>query len=881
MTPELRPYQLAGVNAVRELTRRGVREVLLVAPTGCHAAGQGILLHSGKSRLVETIETDDLLMGPDSRPRQVLELRRGTGRLYQITPTKGTPFTVNEDHLLTLQRTGDKHRPGGETIDARVGDVLSWNRTNRHVWKLVRTGVEFQTQCLRLLKPYFVGLWLGDGTHRDGLVSISKPDPEVYAACAAVANEWGLRLRVERSGDKCPTYHIVKEQGVLENGLMAAMRMEGLFANPDRIPDRYKMSDRATRLDVLAGLLDSDGHLSRSGYDFISASPWLSDDVAFVARSLGLAAYMTACEKRDQNGQGGTYHRVSISGHTEEIPCRIPRKQAPARLQKKSVLRTGFTIESAGRGEYFGFTLDGDGRYLLDDFTVTHNSGKTICAGHILSCVAERQRHGLFLADRLELIDQASRKLDEFGLDHGVIMADHWRRRPHLPVQVASVPTLHRRDHRPPADLVLADEAHKSLSPSYRAILDHYRSTGATVIGLTATPFLYDGRGLGDFYREMVVVAQTHELIEQGYLVPIETFTPADPKHAGISLAELAGVSIRRGDYDQVELAAVIDKPALVGDIVKTWFRLALGRTTVVFCVSKKHARNVVEEFTAAGVSAGYLDDSTPIPERRAMQARIASGEVTVIVNVGVLALGWDMPRVSCVVMARPTLSKALYLQQVGRGSRPYPGKTSLIVLDHAGNCWRHGLPEEPQEFSLKTSPRRRALMDRVASLRQCPFPCGSMSPSTAKVCRRCGQPFPARERELVFRSGELVSADGTVAPKQTSTWATNVEPREMVRLLAKWIQIGRMKGYAPGYAFVVFKNSFGASPDPGLRSRAERVGFPRCLVPNAQCRHCGAEEMDVVPSPAPHAGQVLCRRCYRGLAWIPAEWASLVKEAS
>ena len=494
-------------------------------------------------------------------------------------------------------------------------------------------------------------------------------------------------------------------------------------------------------------------------------------------------------------------------------------------------------------------------------------SGKTVCASEILSRVTEVGRRGLFLADRLELIDQASRKLDEFGLDHGVTMADHWRRRPDLPVQVASVPTLHRREWRPRADVVIADEAHKSLSPSYRTILDFYRAQGAKVIGLTATPYLYDGRGLGEFYRELVVVAQTHELIAQGYLVPIETFAPEDPK--------LAGVSVRRGDYDQTELAQAMDKPALVGNVVQTWLRLARGRTTVVFAVSKRHARNIVEEFTVAGVSAGYLDDSTPLGERRAMQARIESGDITVIVNVGVLALGWDMPRVSCVVQARPTLSKALYLQQVGRGTRPYPGKTSLILLDHAGNCWRHGLPEEPQDFSLQGALRKKRPGERVAGLRSCPFPCGAVSPSTAKVCRRCGQPFPATERKLIFREGQLVAADGTIPPK--AAWGTNVEPGEMARLLAKWIHFGRLKGHRSGQAFVIFKNSFGAAPDPTMVRRAERLGFPMCLVPGGQCRHCGAEEAEVVPSAPPYAGQVLCRKCCRGLAWVPAEWAPLV----
>jgi len=494
-------------------------------------------------------------------------------------------------------------------------------------------------------------------------------------------------------------------------------------------------------------------------------------------------------------------------------------------------------------------------------------SGKTVLAAELIRNAVSRGRKGLFLADRLELIDQASAKLDQVPVEHGIIMADHWRRRPEAPVQVASVPTLHRREGRPKADLVVADEAHKSLAPSYRRIIENYLQNGATVLGLTATPYLYDGRGLGELYSEMVVVAQTPDLIRDGWLVPIETFAPGSP--------ELAGVSVKRGDYDQGELEQACDRPTLVGNIVETWKKLAENRSTCVFAVSKKHARNLQQEFLAAGVAAEYLDDATPLTERRAVTARIASGESLVVANVGILSLGWDMPRVSCVVMARPTLSKALYLQQAGRGTRPHPGKDRLILLDHAGNVWRHGLPEVPQKFSLEglLKPTKKDEM-KPSGIRICPQ-CFGVSPAGASRCRVCNEPFPANERKLVLRNGSLDQVTDT-----GGSWAVRIDPEEQVRLLAKWSALGSARGYKPGYAVAVFRSSFGRAPTPDEARAARSIPFPNFLVRHGKCQRCGKTEF----RPLLDGGllAVVCRACSHSYRGQPVQdWQPLLEASA
>lgn len=152
------------------------------------------------------------------------------------------------------------------------------------------------------------------------------------------------------------------------------MRWYGVFDNK-HIPHCYKANSRAVRLGVLAGLMDTDGSENYGGYDYVTESAILAADVAFLARSLGFAAYVNTCQKTcTNNGKIGTYHRVLISGDLSEVPVRLKRKACGPRRQKKSVLVTGISVEKLDVGEYYGFELDGDGLFLLGDFTVTHNT---------------------------------------------------------------------------------------------------------------------------------------------------------------------------------------------------------------------------------------------------------------------------------------------------------------------------------------------------------------------------------------------------------------------------------------------------------------------------------------------------------------------------
>jgi ATP-dependent DNA helicase DinG len=375
------------------------------APCGCHVAGQPILLYDGSIKLVEDVAVGDRLMGPDG-PRTVLALARGEQETVEVRPLKGKPWRVNLDHILTLVRC-DNDR----VIDVRVREWLDWSRSQKALHKLFRAAVDFRPSRSPLpLDPYFLGVLLGDGTLGYGGLAITKGDEPIVAVAHEQAAAHGMTVRTRGI-----THHLSGRAANGRNPIIDKLRALDLFpsGSADKfIPDIYKTAKATHRLELLAGLLDTDGSLTGgSCYDFVSKSERLAEDLAFVARSLGFAAYVKSRLSRCQTGHEGTYYRLTVSGETSRIPCRIPRKKAPARRQNKDVCRVGFDAVRTGSAEpYFGFSLDGDGRYLLGDFTVTHNTGKSFAAGVPAVYHASQGRRVVIATANIALQEQLDKK---------------------------------------------------------------------------------------------------------------------------------------------------------------------------------------------------------------------------------------------------------------------------------------------------------------------------------------------------------------------------------------------------------------------------------------------------------------------------------------
>jgi superfamily II DNA or RNA helicase len=423
-------------------------------------------------------------------------------------------------------------------------------------------------------------------------------------------------------------------------------------------------------------------------------------------------------------------------------------------------------------------------------------AGKTTVASELIRQAARRHQRALFLAHRRELIQQAYARLLDFGFaEHevGILMASDRRRRPGAAVQVASVDTLRHRA-KPRAELVIVDECHRALAKTYRDIAEHYRAS--VHLGLTATPYRADGRGLGDAYDELVVVASPRQLIAEGFLVEPRVFTV--PPSA---LPDLSAVRTSRGDYEAGALAEAVDRQALVGNLVEHWSKHAAGIRTVVFATSVAHSNHIAERFRAAGVAAEHLDGETPTHERDAILARLESGETRVVASIGTLTEGWDQPAVKCAILARPTKSTGLYLQMAGRILRPYQGQQA-IILDHAGCVLEHGLPQDDREFSLESRPKKKT-GQMSAPVKTCPE-CFAVVALSTRECPSCGATLSTPREDVEETAEELVE----VTPD-------DVRRIEWQRLTAT----AAIKGYNPGWAVHRFREKFGEAPSPSIRT--------------------------------------------------------------
>ena len=353
----------------------------------------------------------------------------------------------------------------------------------------------------------------------------------------------------------------------------------------------------------------------------------------------------------------------------------------------------------------------------------------------------------------------------------------------------------------PAANLIVVDEAHHIAARTWELILKEYPN--ARLIGLTATPCRSDGRGLGNFFDEIIEGPQIPELIKQGHLVPTVYYAPAEPN--------LKGIKTVAGDYAKNQLAKRMNRDDLVGDIVTNWHKYGERRKTLVFCVDVAHSVHVKDEFLKSDVRAEHVDGSTLKDERDAILARLASGETEVVCNCMVLTEGFDLPAIGCIVLARPTKQIGLFRQMAGRGLRPAPDKQNLILLDHSGAVFRHGLLEDRIEWTLDTDERAtnpsHETRDRkeVSRLVEC-SQCGALR-TGGKACDHCGFMPKPRPDAIIFRDGDLARIDRNGNSIET------LDPNERARWHGMLVHYAKQRDYKPGWAGFKYKEKFGCWP--------------------------------------------------------------------
>ncbi len=424
-------------------------------------------------------------------------------------------------------------------------------------------------------------------------------------------------------------------------------------------------------------------------------------------------------------------------------------------------------------------------------------SGKTVCATEIIRRAIANGARVLFLAPRRQLIYQTVETLKEYGINCGVIMAGELRHSQPL-VQVASFDTITARVgsgrmELPEADLCIVDEAHMCVSPARIKVLSHYKR----VIGLTATPALANGKGMGFFYKGIVESLTMAEMVKQGYLVPMRYYIGESPDLSGVKLNV-------DGDFVEKQLAEINDQPKLIGAIYDNWKRIAGDRTTLVFAVNRKHARHLHDEFASHGVTVDYIDGETAPDDRERIRQDVEAGRTQVVINISVMVAGVNWPRISCILIGRQMRNIANWFQCIGRGSRLHPTKEDCLVIYHGSNFEELGMIDDPIEWSLddKSTVRERKERAKKEAKEPKDITCGDCGTvfKSRRSCPVCGHEMVKPSEPIPYHEADLVEV------KKVSS----ADKEDWYQQMLGWC---RRHGKKDGLAFYAYQDKFGVQP--------------------------------------------------------------------
>lgn len=438
-------------------------------------------------------------------------------------------------------------------------------------------------------------------------------------------------------------------------------------------------------------------------------------------------------------------------------------------------------------------------------FCLPTGGGKTVVFCFVAENAVKKGKRVAILVHRQELVSQAVDALKGLGLEVGVIAPGHPEDATKA-VQVCSVQSLVRRLDRwaDAFDLIVIDEAHHAVAGSWQKILSAYPD--AHRLGVTATPERLDGKGMRDQFSELICGPGTWDLMQAGHLANCRIYCPP----TGIDFKKLR---VLGGDFRKDDAAGQMSKPDLMGDVVEHYKRHIFPGTCIAFCVTVAHAEAVARQFKAAGVRAAVIDGTLSRTERQSLIDGLRTGEVQMLASCEVISEGTDIPSVNGCALLRPTQSLSLYLQQVGRCLRPAPGKDHAVILDHAANVRRHGLPQDVRLWSLDGAKIRQSDEKK----REAPWVtvcqhCFAAIPGGGAPCPYCGgeqkkaKPKPAG----IYGEGDLREIrveDAMVRAREREEKRRKKSQQSQARTLAELQAIARERGYSPGWAYHIHRS--------------------------------------------------------------------------
>ena len=350
-------------------------------------------------------------------------------------------------------------------------------------------------------------------------------------------------------------------------------------------------------------------------------------------------------------------------------------------------------------------------------------AGKTLAIADITMKLKSEKKCIVFMVHRKELIEQTSKTFSALGIEHGIIAAG-FQEKYFFPVQIAGVQTLKGRlDKVLRPDLLIVDECHHIEAATYKKII---QSWDCLLLGVTATPIRMGGLTLHDAFDTLVVGPSVSDLISQGYLAHFDYYAP--PSTIDFNLFRLNPF----GDYLEEDMSRALDRQDIIGDVVKYYRKHADGLQALVYCINVHHSKHTADIFNKNGIKACHVDYKTPPDERKDIINRFRAGWIKVLCNVELFGEGFDVPRMDCVILTRPTQSFTLYYQQAMRALRPAPNKRAIII-DHVENNSRFPKLNDNIKWSLDPNEQ---IKFGIAPVKTCPE-CGTKEiPTGTRTCK-------------------------------------------------------------------------------------------------------------------------------------------------
>ena len=397
-------------------------------------------------------------------------------------------------------------------------------------------------------------------------------------------------------------------------------------------------------------------------------------------------------------------------------------------------------------------------------------AGKTVIAADITAKALNKKSRVLFLVHREELKDQTIEEFNSYGIN-----TDNEN------LKIEMIITAGRKLKDFNADIIIADECNFALAKCWLKVFEQHKK--AIIIGLSATPERLSGEPMGQVFDAIIEVIEEEELIKRGRLAPYDYYAPKLE-------FELKGIKNRAGDYAAEELEKVLNRPKIYGDILKYFKQYIPDKKTIVYCTTIKHSEDMAAEFVKEGIKAVHFDGTTPKAERKRIVEDFKKGDIQVLCNCELISFGFNVPDCDATILARPTKSRALYIQQAMRSLRGRPDKRATI-LDFVANVYRHGMPTAKQEYSLLGKARKCDNPDGEPEIkaRQCKW-CYKVYSGVAKICPYCGQDNGLTKQEIkVIEKAELEKVQQIEKYK-------SMKERAKAKTRAELVQFARSKNY-------------------------------------------------------------------------------------